>query len=105
MYDLVIHVSLKRVLGPNWRILSWDYFLRARTKNEKKHLQRAAKAREKREAEEAAAALAATSAATTVMQNEIQSKQSDSGTITWSESFTSVLCHRKFMVLAKQLQE
>ncbi|KAG0586899.1 hypothetical protein KC19_2G125700 [Ceratodon purpureus] len=81
--------------------------LRARTKNEKKHLQRAAKAREKREAEEAAAALAATSAATPVMQNERQSKQTDSDTIIkqWSENFISAIRHRKFLALAKLLQE
>lgn len=96
---------MKRFSGLDWRVLLWHYFVRARTKNEKKHLQRAAKAREKREAEEAAAALAATSAATTAMQNESQFKQSDSGTITWSESFAGVLRQRKFMDLAKQLQE
>jgi hypothetical protein len=70
-------------------------------------LQRAAKAREKREAEEDAAALAATSAATAVMQNERQPKQPDSGANIeqWSESFTGVIRHRKFLALAKQLQE
>lgn len=70
-------------------------------------MQRAAKAREKREAEEAAAALAATSAATAVMQNERQSKQTDSDTIIkqWSENFISAIRHRKFLALAKLLQE
>lgn len=70
-------------------------------------MQRAAKAREKREAEEAAAAVAATSAATAAMQNKRQSKQPDSDTIIkqWSESLRSVIRHRKFLALAKQLQE
>lgn len=81
--------------------------LKARSKNEKKHLQRAARAREKREAEEAAAVQAATSAASTMIQTEYKSKQYDSDTNfkPWSESITSVLRQHKFQSLAKQLQE
>jgi hypothetical protein len=40
-------------------------------------------------------------------QNERQPKQPDSGANIeqWSESFTGVIRHRKFLALAKQLQE
>lgn len=80
-------------------------FSRARTKNEKKHLQRAARAREKREAEEAAAVTAATAAS--VLHNANQPKQPEmqSKFKPWSESFTIAVCQWKFLSLSKQLQE
>ncbi|XP_024362938.1 uncharacterized protein [Physcomitrium patens] len=75
--------------------------LKARTKNEKKHLQRAARAREKREAEEA------TLVVSTAIHSTCQSKQhgSEANFKPWNESLTSVIRHNKFHSLVKQLQE
>jgi hypothetical protein len=98
-------------------------FCRARTKNEKKHLQRAAKAREKREAEEGAGAVVpGMSAPADLLEKHSQFKLPHrsvpiqgvekqfgvgkrAGLRPWNERCKLALSEKKFSWLVNQLQE